>query len=102
MIRRPPRSTLFPYTTLFRSKLGKAPDDMIGRRPQFVDGRAGTVDPERAETERFRSASIPAVARNKTDRRLRYAQPLHRQPVHGGSGLVDFSLVYADYSPDPA
>src|SRR5260370_4032959 len=24
MIRRPPRSTLFPYTTLFRSKVGKA------------------------------------------------------------------------------
>src|SRR3712207_7245985 len=24
MIRRPPRSTLFPYTTLFRSKLGYA------------------------------------------------------------------------------
>src|SRR5256885_9096354 len=28
MIRRPPRSTLFPYTTLFRS-------------PQLLDGRAG-------------------------------------------------------------
>src|SRR2546429_5804326 len=26
MIRRPPRSTLFPYTTLFRSRLG--PDDL--------------------------------------------------------------------------
>src|SRR3712207_6914262 len=25
MIRRPPRSTLFPYTTLFRSLLGQAP-----------------------------------------------------------------------------
>src|SRR2546429_5118706 len=25
MIRRPPRSTLFPYTTLFRSASGKAP-----------------------------------------------------------------------------
>src|SRR3712207_7662976 len=25
MIRRPPRSTLFPYTTLFRSKLGVDP-----------------------------------------------------------------------------
>src|SRR3989442_11846864 len=25
MIRRPPRSTLFPYTTLFRSGLGKKP-----------------------------------------------------------------------------
>src|SRR3712207_9362581 len=24
MIRRPPRSTLFPYTTLFRSELGKS------------------------------------------------------------------------------
>src|SRR2546430_17430842 len=26
MIRRPPRSTLFPYTTLFRSRLGPNPD----------------------------------------------------------------------------
>src|SRR3712207_8408488 len=28
MIRRPPRSTLFPYTTLFRSAAGLAPDDI--------------------------------------------------------------------------
>src|SRR2546430_10095431 len=28
MIRRPPRSTLFPYTTLFRSRSVDAPDDM--------------------------------------------------------------------------
>src|SRR2546429_4331114 len=28
MIRRPPRSTLFPYTTLFRSLLGDAADGM--------------------------------------------------------------------------
>src|SRR3712207_7354564 len=26
MIRRPPRSTLFPYTTLFRSRMGHAAD----------------------------------------------------------------------------
>src|SRR3712207_9254659 len=26
MIRRPPRSTLFPYTTLFRSEAARAPD----------------------------------------------------------------------------
>src|SRR3712207_8680243 len=26
MIRRPPRSTLFPYTTLFRSAVGQLPD----------------------------------------------------------------------------
>src|SRR2546427_3278813 len=30
MIRRPPRSTLFPYTTLFRSKIGSA-------QSRFVD-----------------------------------------------------------------
>src|SRR3712207_8985287 len=32
MIRRPPRSTLFPYTTLFRSRHPPAPDGH--RRPQ--------------------------------------------------------------------
>src|SRR3712207_8451180 len=29
MIRRPPRSTLFPYTTLFRSSLGTKGQDMV-------------------------------------------------------------------------
>src|SRR5260370_10828174 len=29
MIRRPPRSTLFPYTTLFRSKLGNFHGGMV-------------------------------------------------------------------------
>src|SRR2546430_11710749 len=34
MIRRPPRSTLFPYTTLFRSRA----------ELEALDGRAGLVD----------------------------------------------------------
>src|SRR5258707_9694478 len=39
MIRRPPRSTLFPYTTLFRSHAGVAPDR---RRRRGLNGpRAG-------------------------------------------------------------
>src|SRR3712207_8086026 len=29
MIRRPPRSTLFPYTTLFRSDRGPCPDNVL-------------------------------------------------------------------------
>src|SRR3712207_7219004 len=37
MIRRPPRSTLFPYTTLFRSRL---PDRGEGLDQQVVDGLA--------------------------------------------------------------
>src|SRR5258707_6207783 len=38
MIRRPPRSTLFPYTTLFRSNPGEA--EAILRRGLEVDGNA--------------------------------------------------------------
>src|SRR3712207_7116865 len=30
MIRRPPRSTLFPYTTLFRSRVDLAPATVVG------------------------------------------------------------------------
>src|SRR3712207_9198575 len=30
MIRRPPRSTLFPYTTLFRSRRGRGADPRMG------------------------------------------------------------------------
>src|SRR2546422_7605729 len=33
MIRRPPRSTLFPYTTLFRSRLGAVEGRPLERRP---------------------------------------------------------------------
>src|SRR2546422_7364620 len=35
MIRRPPRSTLFPYTTLFRSALGRA--DIPVQRMNSID-----------------------------------------------------------------
>src|SRR5260370_30728527 len=49
MIRRPPRSTLFPYTTLFRSKSGAA----------FILGRDGTTigapDPDADEVNMQRS-----------------------------------------------
>src|SRR5256885_5396764 len=53
MIRRPPRSTLFPYTTLFRSPLGDANgraeiDGLIGavqqQFPDFVFTLGGPVD----------------------------------------------------------
>src|SRR2546430_5116488 len=41
MIRRPPRSTLFPYTTLFRSVLRVVPEDGEGLRAAF---RADAAD----------------------------------------------------------
>src|SRR3712207_9572481 len=42
MIRRPPRSTLFPYTTLFRSLLQGCGDAVIGINPA-TDSPARTV-----------------------------------------------------------
>src|SRR2546430_13115339 len=50
MIRRPPRSTLFPYTTLFRSEAtilsherrsGSKGDGIAGHANRTIDGRVG-------------------------------------------------------------
>src|SRR3712207_9198595 len=37
MIRRPPRSTLFPYTTLFRSKAFQRVEDEDGDAPRLAE-----------------------------------------------------------------
>src|SRR2546422_6882776 len=46
MIRRPPRSTLFPYTTLFRS-LRVTPPTLEGFARETTTGRARRVGPPR-------------------------------------------------------
>src|SRR3712207_7023048 len=56
MIRRPPRSTLFPYTTLFRSR--HHPGHVLGPR-----GRRGDLlHPRRLGAERGRRAEPERVA----------------------------------------
>src|SRR2546430_4742951 len=59
MIRRPPRSTLFPYTTLFRSvqfhdRLGQRPARarVVQRRHPAVSSRAAGQRPERGQGPR--------------------------------------------------
>src|SRR5258707_5075914 len=47
MIRRPPRSTLFPYTTLFRSAWCL----LVGRRGSEVDAGDGLDDADRRSEE---------------------------------------------------
>src|SRR2546425_5022126 len=49
MIRRPPRSTLFPYTTLFRS--GDGTDQTVGQQHAGVEpeARGGLRAPPRSE-----------------------------------------------------
>src|ERR1043166_2313488 len=51
MIRRPPRSTLFPYTTLFRSvkiAIARNRPEILGANNEYVPGRSRVVDSERA------------------------------------------------------
>src|SRR2546422_8133844 len=68
MIRRPPRSTLFPYTTLFRSlRFGAAePGASIGRRSRRLIGAPTAPPPPRcALRPRARAARLPKSARSE-------------------------------------
>src|SRR5947208_8510264 len=47
MIRRPPRSTLFPYTTLFRSQQLDGPVDLLVEVDRAPAGQGGAVAVER-------------------------------------------------------
>src|SRR5688572_32589779 len=52
MIRRPPRSTLFPYTTLFRSARPDArPRAPLRRRPRRLDRPAGRSEEHTSELQ---------------------------------------------------
>src|SRR3712207_7791165 len=66
MIRRPPRSTLFPYTTLFRSDPHRA-----------VRARAGQETPVEVEVDRAHRAPVPGE------------EPLHL----AGAGVPDADLA---------
>src|SRR3712207_9160133 len=68
MIRRPPRSTLFPYTTLFRSRLGEGPSRGGAARRAFADrSEEARLMPEFRATyrlmfsERFKFADARAL-----------------------------------------
>src|SRR5256885_9576245 len=81
MIRRPPRSTLFPYTTLFRSLMDELPirsgDDVVRVRQQvrMVAAKSGLslVDQTKVVT------AASELARNAL--------------VHGGGGMAGVEVV---------
>src|SRR2546422_7129113 len=71
MIRRPPRSTLFPYTTLFRSFTGSS---SVERWPPLTDRAITSRHGERGQqNDRFvasrRMAAPPSAAQVSTDRK---------------------------------
>src|SRR2546430_4060881 len=61
MIRRPPRSTLFPYTTLFRSEFqDRGVTEGFLFAQSFVDlaDRGGPARPQHAKNLQFRSSGL--------------------------------------------
>src|SRR3712207_7752931 len=70
MIRRPPRSTLFPYTTLFRSDEGeqRADVDQVGQLLQRHDGCEDRDEDPRGDRDRVGRAVLrvdPGEARRQ-------------------------------------
>src|SRR5438067_11938613 len=89
MIRRPPRSTLFPYTTLFRSELVGLEEVMRrqhDRRPAFV---------ELAHD----SAQLARADRVEADRGL--VEEKHARPVEKGAREMQSLLHAARVALDP-
>src|SRR2546422_2327312 len=80
MIRRPPRSTLFPYTTLFRSLLPER-----GRAPHEL----GVTHRRAAPSERPRLAAVTHLPEHPLVAARRHEVPIHRVALGGGETLRD-------------
>src|SRR2546427_13012496 len=104
MIRRPPRSTLFPYTTLFRSVLGALPR---GEAQLVFDGsiehlRGRVVEPQAARPQRLEPRGQPRqsgrvgqqVAHRDRLPRLRRARQVPPD------GIVELDLTLLDEQHD--
>src|SRR5687767_15415837 len=77
MIRRPPRSTLFPYTTLFRSRASPSPASPS--RPQSaarVPRTVASADCETREPHRRRPAVHRAAERKRSEEHTSELQSL--------------------------
>src|SRR3989449_9825171 len=101
MIRRPPRSTLFPYTTLFRSP-GLDAEPVVGQRcgEQLADPAGVTRLGERATEQPFELAfqavvgharlAQPGIAEGLLQLTGRQRPDVRRiaQPPHGAEGAA--------------
>src|SRR2546430_12966372 len=101
MIRRPPRSTLFPYTTLFRSVHVRKVANVVGHHGAADAGMVGPANHARSEehTSELQSQSnlvcrllLEKKKKNKSDRRVYQNQrqilpcpcSLHTTPTDDG------------------
>src|SRR2546422_5546789 len=89
MIRRPPRSTLFPYTTLFRSRSGVPHRRRVVRRGDRLERRAhrhrrevGRRVPRSEEHTSELQSRLHLVCRLLLEKKKKKKQTPPRWPVH--------------------
>src|SRR5438270_6668755 len=83
MIRRPPRSTLFPYTTLFRShKPHPSNARFAGAIPRGVDGREEYRSEEHTSELQSQSNLVCRLLLEKKKKHNRPARSPHRGSGH--------------------
>src|SRR3989454_8057676 len=88
MIRRPPRSTLFPYTTLFRSPHVEVIGDLGERREGAIDAcREHAAIPERRPARDATGRTQGGRPQVPTQCRVPLFQLL-REPMHGQRELM--------------
>src|SRR3989441_13207038 len=92
MIRRPPRSTLFPYTTLFRSDLFGATENLASLRvaklaPLAVGGQLHASDEPVALPERQRDRRALDLEHLAVDLREERQNLVHEDPECGWRSL---------------
>src|SRR2546422_8398567 len=100
MIRRPPRSTLFPYTTLFRSgrrhgwllgeQLGQGEHRRLRRAPHFLLRRADRKSTRLNSSHGYISYAVFCLKKKKKHRTNKvYEQPPRQQTTHTTECIKD-------------
>src|SRR5256885_5497951 len=84
MIRRPPRSTLFPYTTLFRSGSGTGATPGFGS-PVEIDGHDTAPGAVQRDTGRWPALAVGPAA---TDGRINIRSEEHTSELQSPCNLV--------------
>src|SRR2546426_12567394 len=104
MIRRPPRSTLFPYTTLFRSRHRSRRNERASRGSREADRRAArrctALAGRLARADALSLRLLPAPARRDSDSRVA-AAPAFGEAAAAQGASVRFRAVVGTLRAEP-
>src|ERR1039458_8106644 len=93
MIRRPPRSTLFPYTMLFRSPLGGVQAQRLGQRVHHCRGRVTRSEEHTSELQSLRHLVCRLLLEKKKKRGCQHARCPGTPPLRLHTRDDEFSVT---------